>query len=141
MIVVDSNILAYLYLPSEHSDQAQALLAIDPDWAAPVLWRSELRNVLALYLRKEMLSFEDAYAIQTEAEILLAETQYDVPSFDVLRLVERSTCSAYDCEFVALATRLNVTLVTADKKILREFPGLAMSLAEALARLPAQGER
>ena len=133
MIVVDSNILAYLYLPSELSEQAEQLLAKEPHWAAPVLWRSELRNVLALYIRKEMLTLEQAYAIQTEAEALLNGAEYEVPSLDVLRLVESSECSAYDCEFVALANRLNVKLVTADKKILKEFPGVAMTLAQALA--------
>jgi predicted nucleic acid-binding protein len=34
----------------------------------------------------------------------------------------------YDCEFVALAQHLDVPLVTADKKILREFPVIAKSL-------------
>jgi predicted nucleic acid-binding protein len=34
----------------------------------------------------------------------------------------------YDCEFVALAQHLDVPLVTADKKILREFPAIAKSL-------------
>ena len=133
MIVVDSNTQAYLYLPSELSEQAEQLLAKEPNWAAPVLWRSELRNILALYIRKEMLTLEQAYAIQTEAEALLNGTEYEMPSLDVLRLVESSACSAYDCEFVALAKRLNVKLVTADKKILKEFPAVAMTLAQALA--------
>lgn len=133
MIVVDSNILAYLYLPTEFSSQAEQLLANDPVWAAPLLWRSEMRNVLAHYIRKNLLTFEQAYNIQTLAETLLAGTEYEVPSFDVLRLVESSDCSAYDCEFVALAKRLNSKLVTADKKILKEFPGIAISLVAALA--------
>lgn len=51
MIVVDTNVLAYLYLPGEYTAAAEALLAHDPDWAAPVLWRSEFRNILAGYLR------------------------------------------------------------------------------------------
>lgn len=134
MIVVDSNVLAYLYLPTSLSAQAEQLLAMDPDWAAPALWRSELRNVLALYLRKNLLTFEQAYDIQTEAEALLAGNEYDVPSLEVLRLVEQSTCSAYDCEFVALAKQLNTTLVTADKKIARQFPKIAVPLAQAVTK-------
>lgn len=134
MIVVDTNILAYLYLPTDLSPQAEQLLEKYSSWVAPTLWRSELRNVLALYLRKELLTLEQAYAIQTEAEALLAEAEYEVPSLEVLRLVQESNCSAYDCEFVALAKRLNTMLVTADKKILHEFPSLALSLPEALAK-------
>ena len=132
MIVVDTNILAYLYLPTGFSEQAELLLLKQPKWIAPVLWRSEFRNVLALYLRKEILTFEQTYDIQTEAEALLAGNEYDVPSLDVLRLVEASECSAYDCEFVALAKRNNTLLVTEDKKILKQFPKITMSLAEAI---------
>lgn len=132
MIVVDTNIIAYLYLPSGLSPHAEQLLAQESHWAVPVLWRSELRNVLALYLRKGLLSFEQACAIQTEAEVLLADTEYQVPSLDVMRLVESSDCSAYDCEFVALAKYLGVKLVTADKKILKAFPGVAVTLVQAL---------
>ncbi len=134
MIVVDSNIIAYLYLPSELSTQAEQLLAQEPHWVTPTLWRSELRNVLALYIRKDQLTFEQAFSIQTEAETLLADSEYQVPSLDVLRLVESSDCSAYDCEFVALAKRLNVKLVTADKKILKEFPEVSMTMHQALTR-------
>lgn len=134
MIVVDTNILAYLYLPTGFSEQAELLLLKQPKWIAPVLWRSEFRNVLALYLRKEILTLEQAYDIQTEAETLLAGNEYDVPSLDVFRLLETSECSAYDCEFVALAKRNNTVLVTEDKKILKQFPKITLSLAEAISR-------
>ncbi|WP_347888070.1 hypothetical protein ABHF54_10550 [Nitrosomonas europaea] len=47
MIVVDSNVLAHFYLPGEYTAAAEALFKHDPDWAVPVLWRSEFRNILA----------------------------------------------------------------------------------------------
>jgi predicted nucleic acid-binding protein len=103
MIVVDTNILAYLYLPGEFTEAAEALLESDPDWAAPVLWRSEFRNILAGYVRRGSLSFDQALAIQEEAESLLAGAEYEVDSRSVMTLVKDSDCSAYDCEFVALA--------------------------------------
>lgn len=128
MIVVDSNVLAYLYLPGEHSAVAEALLERDPTWAAPVLWRSEFRNILAGYLRRGMLTFDQACGLQREAEDLLAGSEFEVASLDVLELVRDSDCSAYDCEFVALAMQLDTWLVTMDKKLLRAFPKRAVAL-------------
>lgn len=131
MIVVDTNVITYLYLPTEYTELAERLLEQDPDWVAPTLWRSELRNVLAHYLRKRLLTFDAAFAIQSEAEALLSEREYEPDSYEVLRLVEGSDCSAYDCEFVALAKRLGAQLVTMDKKILRAFPAVAIPLSAA----------
>jgi predicted nucleic acid-binding protein len=128
VIVVDTNILAYLYLPGDFTQQAEALLAQDADWVAPTLWRSEFRNILAGFMRRGTLTFEQAYAIQREAEALLSGREYEMDSYDVLALMRKSDCSAYDCEFVALAVRLGIRLVTMDKKVLRGFPGDAVSL-------------
>lgn len=128
MIVVDSNILAYLYLPGEFTVAAETLLEREPEWAAPPLWRSEFRNILAGYMRRNMLSFEQACSLQAEAESLLEGFEFDVQSREVMELVRDSECSAYDCEFVALAERLGVKLVTIDKKVLKAFPKRAVSL-------------
>jgi predicted nucleic acid-binding protein len=129
MIVVDSNVLAYLYLPGEYTAVAEALMEHDPDWAAPVLWRSEFRNILAGYMRRGKLTFEQAHALQSEAEDLLSGAEYEVDSRSVLELVRDSECSAYDCEFVALAMKLGTKLVTMDGKVLRSFPGIAVALS------------
>ncbi len=129
MIVVDSNVVAYLYLPGEHTAKAEALLERDPEWAAPVLWRSEFRNILAGYLRRKTLTFDQACDLQSEAEDLLAGTEFEVDSKAVLELVRDSDCSAYDCEFIALANKLQVKLVTMDAKLLKAFPKRTASLA------------
>ncbi len=128
MIVVDSNVLAYLYLPGDHTAGAEALLERDPEWAAPVLWRSEFRNILAGYMRRKTLSFDQACSLQSEAEDLLAGFEFEVDSRAVLELVRDSDCSAYDCEFIALAIKLDTKLVTVDKKLLRAFPKRAAAL-------------
>ena len=128
MIVVDSNVLAYLYLPGEYTATAEALLAHDPEWAAPLLWRSEFRNILAGYMRRGDLTFEQACRLQREAEGLMAGTEFELDSLGVLEFVRDSDCSAYDCEFIALAARLQTKLVTMDKKLLRSFPQLAVAL-------------
>jgi predicted nucleic acid-binding protein len=132
MIVTDTNIIAYLYLPTEYTKTAEDLLIKEPLWAAPILWKSEFRNILALYIRKSIIAFDQAVEIQTEAESLMEENEFQVNSLDVLNLVQASSCSAYDCEFVALAQNLKISLVTADKKIISEFPDIAISMRSAL---------
>ena len=129
MIVVDSNVVAYLYLPGEHTAKAEALLEREPDWAAPILWRSELRNILAGYLRRKTLTFDQVCGIQSEAEDLLAGSEFEVESQAVLELVRDSDCSAYACEFIALANKLQAKLVTMDAKLLKAFPKHAVALA------------
>ena len=131
MIVVDTNVLAYLYLPGDHTANAEALLRRDPEWAAPMLWRSEFRNILAGYIRRKTLTCEQAFNIQIEAENLLSGLEFEVDSRAVLELVRDSDCSAYDCEFIALAIKLKTRLVTMDGKLLRGFPARAVALNSA----------
>jgi predicted nucleic acid-binding protein len=128
VIVADTNIISYLFLPTVYSERASQLYKIEPQWAAPSLWRSEFRNVLALYLRQKIVTLVEALVLQDEAEALMKDQEFTVTSLQVLTLTDSSTCSAYDCEFVALAKQLSVKLVTQDKKILREFPDVAVSL-------------
>jgi predicted nucleic acid-binding protein len=128
MIVVDTNIIGYFFLDSDFSSQVEKAYQKDSHWAAPLLWRSEFRNVLAAYIRQNLLTLADANQIMTEAETLLKNQEYTVNSTHVLRLVADSSCSAYDCEFVALAQDLGVSVVTPDKKILADFPTIAISL-------------
>jgi predicted nucleic acid-binding protein len=129
MIVVDTNVLAYLYLPGEFTPAAEALLEHDSNWAAPILWRSEFRNILAGYMRQKSMTFDQAHTLQSEAENLLAGAEYEVDSLKVLELVRDSNCSAYDCEFIALAQTLQTKLVTMDAKLLKAFPRVAVPLA------------
>lgn len=128
MIVVDTNVIAYAFLPGERSSQARSAFLKDPAWSAPLLWRSEFRSVLALYIRKQKLDLDTAIQIAAVAEALLGMREYRVAVSDVLPLVQSSSCSAYDCEFVALAKQLHVPLVTTDNGILKAFPDIAVSL-------------
>lgn len=133
MIVVDINIIAYLYIAGARSQQVETILSVDSHWCAPVLWRSEFRSVLSRYLRQNFLSVDEVLLIVEQAEKLLIESEYELPSAQIMRLVNSSECSAYDCEFVALAQYLGVPLVTADKRILQEFPAIAKSIEEFIS--------
>jgi predicted nucleic acid-binding protein len=128
VIVVDTNVIGYLFVASDRSELAELALRKDPEWAAPLLWRSELRNVLAQYVRRSLLGLEDAKRIMGSAEETVRGREYQVTSGRVLALAAESRCSAYDCEFVALADELGLPLVTVDRQLLDAFPGVAVEL-------------
>lgn len=128
MIVVDTNVIGYLFLSSEQSILSERALKKDSEWAAPIIWRSELRNVLVLYMRKKIFSLDHAQGIMNSALELMRGREYEVSSYEVLRLASESKCSAYDCEFIAAANDLKVPLITVDNQLLREFPAVAVSL-------------
>jgi len=136
MIVVDTNTIAYLYLPSKYASSVEALLFADPHWIAPQLWRSELRNILATQVRHKIIEFETACNIQIEAEEVIGTNEYTVDSNLVLALARDSGCTAYDCEFICLAQSLELRLITADKKLIRRFEDIAMTAKDYLAAVP-----
>lgn len=129
MIVADTNLIAYLLIGGEHYDAAESAFRRDPQWAVPLLWRSEFRNVLASYLRSAQIDLASALEYMAEAESLLAGAEHEVSSDSVLALVDASGCTAYDCEFVDLAMSLGVPLVTSDAKVLSAFPDVAIAPA------------
>jgi predicted nucleic acid-binding protein len=133
MIVADTNLLIYLYIHGQRTSQAEAVLERDGQWAAPLLWRSEFRNSLAGLVRAREIDLDDAIRISHDAERRMASTEFSVTSERVLQLAIRSRCSAYDCEFVALAQDLRVAFVTADRQVLAAFPSTAVSPIEFMA--------
>lgn len=130
MIVADTNLLVYLLVPGARSAQAEAALARDPTWVAPLLWRSEFRNVLVGYVRRRTLSLDAALRMVYEAENRMAGREFAVASGPVLTLATHSGCSAYDSEFVALAQDLRIRLVTTDQQVVAAFPSTAVALDE-----------
>jgi predicted nucleic acid-binding protein len=127
MIVADTNLLIYLYVHGQRTEESEAVLQRDALWAVPLLWRSEFRSSLIGLVRAHALQLDDALAMIDEAERWLTGREYSVLSRQVLTLASRSGCSAYDCEFVALAQDLEVPLVTTDRQILKAFPTIAVS--------------
>ena len=134
MIVVDSNVIAYLHLPQgDQTAAARRVLQRDPLWAAPTLWRSEFRNVLATQMRLGLITLSGAVALLAEAEATMAAREHEVDSTLVLTLAARSGRTAYDCEFVALAQVLGIQLVTGDRRVVGSFPEVAVSISDFAA--------
>jgi len=138
MIVVDTNVIASLVLPtSEETASAVALLEVDRDWSAPVLWRSEFCNILATGVRNRWLNLEQAHEALRVAEELMEGSAFEVAATEVLKTAVASRCTAYDSEFVVLARDLGVRLVTLDSSVLKAFPEIAVSLREFGGRIGA----
>ncbi|MBI4540131.1 MAG: type II toxin-antitoxin system VapC family toxin [Gemmatimonadetes bacterium] len=127
MIVADANLIVYLHVPGQKTAAAVRVFGVDPIWCAPLLWRSEVRNVLWQLMRGDSLGLRDALAIMVHAEALMAGQEYRLASGAVLELATSSGCSAYECEYVALARELGVRLVTSDRRVLSSFPDIGVS--------------
>lgn len=124
MIVADNSLLSYYFIGGTpgFTEAADAWRRRDPDWRVPPLWRAEFRNVLATYVRAKLLAPDKAIDIWREAASTLASPEAEVDAERILALAAQSGCSAYDCEYVHLAQRLGVALVTADKRLRAAFP-------------------
>lgn len=127
MIVADTNLLAYLLIPGQHTALAEKVFIKDPEWAAPLLWRSEFRNVLALCLRRQGMTLRVAQAVMKKAGQVIGPREFSVPDDLVLEVVAHSTLSAYDAEFAVLAKELGVPLVTSDRELLGQAAKVARS--------------
>jgi predicted nucleic acid-binding protein len=132
MIVADVNLVAYLLISGEHTEEACAVLHRDAEWAFPYLWRSEFRNVLAMHIQHRNMSLNDAALLWDSAASLARNHEYAVDSQVVLELVARKPLTAYDAEYVALARHLKVPLVTFDQKLQSAASGTALSAQEFL---------
>lgn len=127
MIVADANLLVYLVFRGVQTPIARAVAARDAEWAAPPLWSSEVLSALGSYVKRGDVSVADAADMYSGAAHAIGDREFDPEPVEVLELAARSGCSTYDCEYVAVARALGVPLVTADKQILRAFPGTALS--------------
>lgn len=135
MIVVDTNVIAYLLIPGDNTSEAESLLRKDPFWISPRLWRSEFRNVLLQYMRHNYIDFPKAVQIMSKAEQLMRGREYEVNSTQILEISKNSTCSSYDCEFVSLAKETGTRLITTDKKIINQFPDYVSSIQQYLLEI------
>jgi predicted nucleic acid-binding protein len=125
-VVVDTNVLAALLLPSASSLDLEALLRRTQDWRVPPLWQSEFRHVLLKHVRADLMEPNLAIALWNKALERLEPCEHPVFGDRVLDLAIRSGCSTYDAEYVVLAKELNCSLLTFDRKLLQLFPDVAV---------------
>jgi len=132
MIVVDVNIVAYLFIAGDKTDEARRLAAADHEWRIPLLWRHEFLNVVATYVRHGGITVDEGKVLYQRAARYLAACEMPVDMERALELAAAHGCSAYDAQYAALAEALHVYLVTEDKKLTTQFPALATTMKSHL---------
>jgi len=134
MVIVDTNIVAYLLLEGDRTDDSRRLHGRDGDWRSEPFLLVEFSNVLVTYVRTGDLDARQARVLLRRAEALLAAGLTPVPHADALRFAVDHAVSAYDGRFLAVASRLGGPLVTEDARLRAAAPSLTRSLAESLGR-------
>ncbi|MBX3745894.1 MAG: type II toxin-antitoxin system VapC family toxin [Verrucomicrobiae bacterium] len=128
MIVVDVSVLFGLVVKRDaYHALAMGARRRDPDWQATRLFRSEFRSIAAGHLRRGE-PLQNVMAAAANAQ--LAVTTHELTDQEVFAVIQESSLSAYDAEYVALARRLGVVLVTTDREILGHYPNLAVRLQD-----------
>jgi len=130
MIVVDCSVIANFWIKGEFTEIAQQVFKKDPAWVAPLLWRSEFRNVLLKYHRYKALELSTVLRTAATAETFFRKREYSVQSQSILELSSRLGCSAYDGEYLALAQQLNIHLITLDRPLARLSLGLSVEAGQ-----------
>lgn len=141
MIVVDANVALKWFLPEEYIAEAFQLLRCGRKLVAPGIMREEVVSGLVRRVRREELSSKEAEeCVRQWVSEVRAETVYLFDDDELL--VEASALGfelkhpLFDCIYLALANRLDVPLVSADRTLLQRA-GEAGYAAHHLGELDA----
>ena len=132
MVVVYTNILAYLLIAGDRTKDAQSLYERDADWKSEAFLLIEFSNILATYQRNGYLSGNQSESLLNEAETRM-NNLIAVPHVTALQTAQRFVVSAYDARFLAVAEKLGAKLVTEDTKLRFAAPTLTQSLSDVLS--------
>jgi predicted nucleic acid-binding protein len=133
MFVVDTNIIAALYIRGRYSDAVKQLHGRDRVWRTDPFALIEFSNILASYERARYLTKAVAKECLADAQSFLRQYYFAVAHDAALEMAIRYRITAYDGRFLALANQLGSRLVTEDAKLRAAAPALTQSLNEALA--------
>ena len=127
-LVLDTSVIAKWFLPEPLSAEADSVLEDmrlgKSHLASPDLIVYEFANILWQRQIKNEISSRQAAAIMSDFERLPIElVPGDVLGSEALKIAGKTGCTAYDGAFMALASGLDCTLVTADQRFVRLMAG------------------
>jgi predicted nucleic acid-binding protein len=122
--VVDATVVIKWYVPESNYEAARAMRLPETALAAPDLLFVETANILwKLVRRGEMTASRAIEIIEEVAASPFITISNQSLAQDALDLSVATGLSAYDASYVALATRLDKILITADEKLVRKLAG------------------
>ncbi len=133
MLIVDTNVVAYLLIEGDYTAAARSLHRRDDDWRSEAFIMVEFVNVLTASIAARRMNLVLAQRFLADATSLLHSKLTSIPHDSVLSLAVQYRVTAYDARFLALADQLGSRLVTEDAKLRAAAPALTQSLSEALA--------
>jgi len=117
-IVVDASVVMKWYLPEIHSDAALRLLKSNYEYFAPDLLFAELGSVIWKKVRRGELAEKDGERIAVDlVEVSVGSVPARALVRDAYPLAVATGQTLYDSLYLALAVRLNTSLVTADERL------------------------
>lgn len=125
--VVDASVGIKLFVDEQFSDKAYALfagLAEEPpvELHVPDLFYIECANILLKYTRRFGRSLADSQADLADLNLLALKSTSTADLIEgALTLAAEENLSAYDACYAVLAQRLEIPLVTADKKLAKNI--------------------
>lgn len=127
-IVLDTSVVAKWFLPEELSAEADRILEEirlgRTNAAAPDLIVYEFASILWQRRKKGSISGRQADNIMADFECLPIElVPGDVLGSEALKIAGKTGCTAYDGAFMALASGLGATFITADRRFIRRIAG------------------
>lgn len=131
MVLVDTNILAYLVIDGDRTAVAQELFEHDSDWCSEAFAMVEFSNIIATYVRTGALTHLQGARLLTDGQALIP-TLHNMVNAQALETAMQYEISAYDARFIALARQLKLKLVTEDRKLRTAVPAWTISLEDAL---------
>ena len=133
MVLVDTNVIAPLYVRSARTEAVEELFARDAVWRTEPLALIELSNMLITYERSRYITAATARDCLNRAAAFLQPHFFRVSHQAALEAALDYRVTAYDARFLALADQLGSRLVTEDARLRAAAPALTQSLAEVLA--------
>ena len=141
MIVVDTNVVAYVLIEGEFTPSARELWKRDSEWRLPSLWRHEFLNLLATTVRQRGFAFSQAHSLWEKAIQLFSPLEDPIDMGQALQLATERAISAYDAQFITLAKELKTFCVTEDQRLWKLFPEQACSIRTYLSNLEKPSEK